>query len=73
MRSRPSPGGVATSQKKHVVSALVIERPRQNGKHAVAGAPAPLDLMGRGHRWPGAIKIDAKIRAAILWREAGAP
>jgi hypothetical protein len=29
----------------------------------------PLDVLGRGHRWPGAPKLERKIWEAILWRE----
>jgi len=31
----------------------------------------PLDLLGRGHRWPDAPKLDSKTRDKILWREIG--
>jgi hypothetical protein len=33
----------------------------------------PVDLLGRGHRWPGAAKLDRKTRAKILWREGCTP
>ena len=33
----------------------------------------PLDLLGRGHRWPGAPKLDRKLWEAVLWREGCAP
>ena len=31
----------------------------------------PLDLLGRGHRWPDAPKLDSETRDKILWREIG--
>ena len=31
----------------------------------------PLDLLGRGHRWSDAPKLDSKTRDKILWREIG--
>jgi hypothetical protein len=33
----------------------------------------PLDLLGRGCRWPGAPKLDGETRRKILWREVCAP
>ena len=33
----------------------------------------PLDLLGTGHRWPGAPKLDRGMREKILWREGCAP
>jgi hypothetical protein len=33
----------------------------------------PIDLLGRGHHWPGAPKLDRKIWEAILRREGCAP
>ena len=32
----------------------------------------PIDILGRGYRWPGAIRLDAAVRERILWREVGA-
>jgi hypothetical protein len=32
---------------------------------------APIDILGRGHRWPGARKIDRKTWANIIHREIG--
>lgn len=31
----------------------------------------PLDLLGRGHRWPGAARLDRATRDKIAWREIG--
>jgi hypothetical protein len=31
----------------------------------------PIDLLGRGHRWPGAIRLDRELRERILWCEIG--
>lgn len=31
----------------------------------------PLDLLGRGYRWPGAPKLDRETREKIAWREIG--
>jgi len=44
---------------------------------ATAGHPypcrfsVPLDILGRGYRWPGAPKLDRKTREKITWREIG--
>ena len=31
----------------------------------------PVDILGRGHRWPGAPKLDRETRDKIAWREIG--
>ena len=31
----------------------------------------PIDLLGRGHRWPRAIRLDRELRERILWCEIG--
>ncbi len=31
----------------------------------------PLVILGRGHRWPSAPKLDAATRDKIVWREIG--
>jgi hypothetical protein len=70
MQRRPPRDGAAGNKKIGVISNPDIPQHRPNGKHAGAGAPAPLDLLGRGHhRWPGALQIDAELRACILRRE----
>ena len=33
----------------------------------------PLDLLGRGHRWPNTPGLDSETWQKILWREVGAP
>jgi hypothetical protein len=36
------------------------------------GRKLPVDLLGRGHRWPGWRRgIDREIWEKILWREVG--
>jgi hypothetical protein len=48
-----------------------------NGCKAKIGHPyparlsVPLDILGRGHRWPGAPRIDRATRENIAWREIG--
>jgi ribosomal protein L24E len=31
----------------------------------------PLDLLGRGHRWPGTRSLDRETWQKIMWREVG--
>ena len=45
----------------------------QNGQPYPCRFDVPLDILGRGYRWPGAPKLDRKTRAKILWREGCAP
>jgi hypothetical protein len=33
---------------------------------------APVDILNRGHRWPGSPDLDGSTRANIIWREVGA-
>jgi hypothetical protein len=33
----------------------------------------PLDILGRGHRWPDTPSLDRETWEKILWREVGAP
>jgi hypothetical protein len=41
----------------------------QNGHPYPSRFSVPLDVLGGGHRWPGAPKLERKIWEAILWRE----
>lgn len=41
----------------------------QNGHPYPSRFSVPLDVLGRGHRWPGAPKLERRIWEAILWRE----
>jgi endogenous inhibitor of DNA gyrase (YacG/DUF329 family) len=45
----------------------------KNGHPHPPGLSVPIDLLGRGHRWPRTPKLDAETRAKILLREVGAP
>jgi hypothetical protein len=45
----------------------------KNGHPYPSGLSVPIDLLGRGYRWPGTSKLDAETRAKIIRREVGAP
>src|SRR5262249_12121764 len=47
-------------------------KPRNSHLHP-RGFSIPLDLLGKGHRWAGAPRLDRATWEKILWREACKP
>ena len=45
----------------------------KNGHPYPSGLSVPIDVLGRGCRWPGSRKLNPETWAKILWREACAP
>jgi len=61
----------APSRSETLLIALMIQSATKQFCENPYRFTVPLDLLGRGHRWPDAPKLDSETRDKILWREIG--